>query len=152
MNPTQSLLSAMLAQTSTPTTGVLYETNLFVGIAQNITVQSPTSETTWEDVAPCTGSLSLGVTVGPWLGPYPLNDGSEVLEGEILRFTPATSVDNQAAAYWWIANAATGGTLMGFEALPETFNLIAGGDPLSIIPRLSLTPTALGSVSQVYDG
>lgn len=149
---TRSLLSAMLAQSTTVASGILNESLLYAGIAQDVTVQSPTSATTWAEVAPCTGSLSLGVSVGPWLGPYPLNDGSEVLEGEIIRFTPATSVDNQSAAYWWLGNSPQGGTLLGFEQLPQIFNLVAGGDPLSIVPRLSVTPQALGSVSQAFDG
>lgn len=152
MQPTQQLLANMLTGVTVAATGAFSPTLCFVGIAQDIAEQSPTSKTTWANVVPCTGSLSLGSTLGPLLGPYPLNDGSEVLEGEQIRFTPSTSLDNQTAQYWWLANAAFGGTLLAYEALPTAFPLVAGGDPLTIIPRLSITPTALGSVSQVYDG
>jgi hypothetical protein len=153
MLPTQSLLAAILSETTVAATGVFDSTLCFLGLLSSATIQSPTSATTAANVGLATGSLAPGVTIGPLLGPYPLNDGSSVLEGaDILRFTPSTSVDNQQVIGTWLGTAATLGTLLGIELFDKPVQLVAGGDPLSVIPRLSLTPSAMGTVSQVYDG
>ena len=153
MLPTQPLLSAFLEGVTVAATGALDQTLCFLGLLASATLQSPTSSTTAVNIGLATGSLEPGVTVGPWLGPYPLNDGSMVLEGQdILRFTPATTADNQQVIGTWIGTTSLCATLLGIELFDSPVNLVAGGDPLSVIPRLSLTPNAMGTVSQVYDG
>jgi hypothetical protein len=151
--PTQPLLSGLLEGVTVAATGPLNASLCYLGLLSTATLQSPTSTTTAANIGLCTGSLQPGVTVGPWGGPYPLNDGSEVLEGQdILRFTPSTTADNQQVIGTWIGNTSLCGTLLGVELFATPIQLVAGGDPLSVIPRLSLTPNAMGSVSQVYDG
>lgn len=152
--PTAVLQDDFLKSQTVGATGAFSPTLCFVGLAQGVTQQSPTSQTTAADLAECTGSLRGGQTLGPVSGPYPLNDGSAVLEGDVIRFSPSTSLDNQEVQAWWIANGPTlaTATLLAYELLDSPVILQAGGDPLSIVPRLSITPTALGSVSKVFDG
>lgn len=108
--------------------------------------------TTMADLTLAPGTLATAVEVTTWSAQYALQNGCQVVDGPLVKFTPASAADACQVQGWYFASAATGGTLLGYGYLNSPVLLTYPNDALSIVPRLCLDPAGQWSAEVVIDG
>jgi hypothetical protein len=139
------ILAAIIA------TGKVYDPaacfmGLFTAIVDN------GNKTTLSNLTLGTGSLATAVALGTWGSPYFLTGGNPVVDAAEVLFRPADSSEGGVFVGFYLATAATAGTLIEFIYFAQPITLVDNTSQLTVVKRLSVDTAGAWDQSEYWNG
>jgi len=124
---------------------------LFVGVYQSIVDNG--QATAMADVTEGTGDMAIRIDVTAWGAFIRMNNNKWYQQATPPAiFAPADETEAQTIAGWFLASAASAGTLKAWGAFPAPIEVIDSHSQITIIPRIVCDPAGVWSSEVVIDG
>lgn len=149
MQITRAVRNAILAAI-TATDGVLDPAATFVGpylFSANTTLDAVLADLTLP-----AGDMDTAVALGAWGVAHELIDGSVARDATLHVFSPADATEAATITGWYLADAATTGTLLAQQALPLPIFLPDETYSLGIIVRAVVDPNGNWGTAIILNG
>lgn len=121
-----------------------------VGVFESISVQGP--QAVLADLTVPDGTAFPRLPVTAWSTPYRLTDGSSVVDGPVMQFSPPDDTTPTVLQGWYIATALTAGAILAYGFFPSPIAVPDENAAATLVLRLVTNATAGWSAEVSWNG